>query len=274
VTGLIVLPGTRPPALAPIARANPVAKLAVAMLIPIALILTVDPVTAGTALLLEMLALPWCGVGPRRLLRSGWIVLLSAIPAGVLTLLFAADSGRVFAELGPISVSAGSLTAGAAITLRILAIGLPGVVLLVTTDPTDLADALAQILRLPHRFVLSALAALRLFGVLAQEWDALTMARRARGFDTGFGRAEGFGLGAVRRIGGQVFALLVLAIRRATVLAVAMEARGFGADRKRTWARPSRFRGSDLVIVLGGLLIAVLATAAGLLTGSWNLVLA
>jgi energy-coupling factor transport system permease protein len=273
VTALIALPSIRAASGARIARANPVAKLAVAMVIPIALILTVDPVTAGTALLLEVLALPWCGVGPRRLLRSGWIVLLSAIPAGVLTLLFAADSGRLFADLGPITISAGSLTAAAAITLRILAIGLPGVVLIVTTDPTDLADALAQVLRLPHRFVLSALAALRLFGVLAQEWQVLTMARRARGFDTGFGRSEGFGLGAARRIGGQVFALLVLAIRRATVLAVAMEARGFGVDRHRTWARPSRFGPGDLAIALGGLLIAVLATVAGVVTGSWNLVL-
>jgi energy-coupling factor transport system permease protein len=273
VTGLIALPGTRPSEVGFIARANPVAKLAVAMVIPIALILTVDPVTAGTALLLEILALPWCGVGPRRLLRSGWIVLLSAIPAGLLTLLFAADSGRLILDLGPITITAGSLTAAAAIALRILAIGLPGVVLIATTDPTDLADALAQVLHLPHRFVLSALAALRLFGVLSQEWTMLTMARRARGFDTGFGRADGFGLGAVRRVGGQVFALLVLAIRRATVLAVAMEARGFGVDRRRTWARPSHFRRSDLAIALGGLLIAVLATVAGVVTGSWNLVL-
>jgi len=266
VTGLIALPGLRPAETALIARANPVAKLAVAMVIPVALILTVDPVTAGTALLLETLALPWCGVGPRRLLRSGWIVLLSAIPAGLITLFFAADSGRVLADLGPVTISAGSATAAAAIALRILAIGLPGVVLISTTDPTDLADALAQVLRLPHRFVLSALAALRLFGVLAQEWDALTMARRARGFDT-----NGWAIG---RVGGQIFALLVLAIRRATVLAMAMEARGFGVDRHRTWARPSRFGSADLAIALGGLLIAVLATVAGVASGYWHLVLA
>jgi energy-coupling factor transport system permease protein len=273
MTALIGLPETRPAATALIARANPVAKLAVASAIPLALILTVDPVTAGTALLLEVLALPWCGLGPRRLFRSGWIVLLSAIPAGLLTALFGVDSGRLLAGLGPVTVTTGSVTSAAAITLRILAIGLPGVVLIATTDPTDLADALAQVLHLPHRFVLSALAALRLFGVLAEEWRALTMARRARGFDVGFGRAEGFGVTAVRQFGGQVFALLVLAIRRATVLAVAMEARGFGVDRRRTWARPSRFRAADLLIVVGGLLIAVAATVAGVVTGYWNLIL-
>jgi energy-coupling factor transport system permease protein len=263
----------RPAATAPIARANPVAKLAVASVIPLVLILTVDPVTAGTALLLEILALPWCGVGPVRLLRAGWIVLLSAIPAGLLALLFAPDSGSVLAGLGPVTITSGSLTSAAAITLRILAIGLPGVVLITTTDPTDLADALAQILRLPHRFVLSALAAMRLFGVLAEEWQALTMARRARGFDVGFGREHGYGLAAIRQFCGQAFALLVLAIRRATVLAVAMEARGFGVERRRTWARPSRLRFADVLVILGGLAIGAVATTAGVVTGSWHLLL-
>jgi energy-coupling factor transport system permease protein len=256
-----------------VARSNPVAKLAVALVIPLLLILTVDPVTAGTALALEVMALPWCGLGPRRLLRSGWVVLLGAIPAGLLTLLFGVDSGRDLAGFGPVTLTTGSAVAAAAIMLRILAIGLPGVVLIATTDPTDLADALAQVLHLPHRFVLSALAALRLFGVLAQEWQALTMARRARGFDVGFGREQGYGLAALRRVAGQVFALLVIAIRRATVLATAMEARGFGVQSRRTWARPSRFAPSDYAIASGGALIGILATTAGVLTGSWNLIL-
>jgi energy-coupling factor transport system permease protein len=252
---------------APIARANPVAKLSVALFVPLALVLTVDVVTAGTAFALELLALPWCGVGPRGLLRSGWIVLLSALPAGVLTALLAEDSGAVLAGLGPVTVTSGSLTAAAAITLRILAIGLPGVVLIATTDPTDLADALAQILHLPHRFVLSALAALRLFGVLAEEWRMLGLARRARGLGGG-------GLGArIRVVAGQLFALLVLAIRRGTLLATAMEARGFGADRRRTWARPSRFGPGDAAVAAGGVLIAVAATAAGMAAGTWDLIL-
>lgn len=252
-----------------IATANPVAKLAVALVIPLLLVLTVDPVTAGTALGLELLALPWCGVGPRQLLRTGWVVLLGAVPAGLLTLLFGVDSGRTLWDFGIGTVTTGSVVAGAAILLRILAIGLPGVVLIATTDPTDLADALAQVLRLPHRFVLSALAALRLFGVLAQEWQALGMARRARGFDVG----AGFGPATLKRLGGQVFALLVLAVRRATTLATAMEARGFGVETRRTWARPSRFRPSDYVIACGGLLIGGLATAAGVAAGTWNLIL-
>ena len=114
--------------------------------------------------------------------------------------------------------------------LRILAIGLPGIILLPTTDPTDLADGLAQVLRLPSRVTLAALAATRLFGVMAGAGRC--RARRARP------RLGGTAAGRPLRVDvGQVFALLVLAIRRATVLATTMESRGFGAGLPRTWAR-------------------------------------
>ncbi len=252
---------------APVARANPVAKLAVAAVVAAALVLTVDVVTAGVALLLEVLVLPWCGLGPRALLRRGWVVLAGAVPAGVATALLGVDSGRVLLGAGWLTVTEGSLESGVAIALRVMAIGLPGVVLLATTDPTDLADGLSQVARLPSRFVLAALAAMRLFGVLAEELEALRLARRARGIgDDGL-------RGRVRTAAGLVFALLVLAVRRATVLATAMESRGFGTGAPRTWARQSRFGARDVVVVLGGLAIGVLATTAGVLAGTWDLVL-
>ena len=64
-----------------------------------------------------------------------------------------------------IRVSDGSLELALATLLRVLAIGLPAVALFITIDPTDLADGLAQTLRLPARFVLGALAGLRLIGL-------------------------------------------------------------------------------------------------------------
>ena len=252
---------------APVARANPVAKLGVSVVVSFVLLLTVDAVTAGTALLLELLALPWCGLGPGALLRRCWVILAGALPAGLVTAVFGVDGGARLVALGPLTVTEGSSTSGIAIALRILAIGLPGVVLLATTDPTDLADALGQILRLPARFVLSALAALRLFGVLAQEWQALTHARRARGL------GDDGPLGRARTVVGQLFALLVLAIRRGTVLATAMESRGFGASDRRTWARPSRLGRGDVLLLAGGVAVGAVATAAGVLAGTWRLLL-
>jgi energy-coupling factor transport system permease protein len=252
---------------APIARANPVAKLAASTVVALGLLISVDVVTAGVALALEALALPWCGVRPRALLRRGVVVVLGAVPAGVATAVFGEDSGSVLAALGPVSVTSGSVLAGTAITLRIFAIGLPGVVLLSTTDPTDLADALAQVARLPARFTLAALASLRLFGLMAAEWRSLSLARRARGI------GDAGPLGTLRTAMGQVFALLVLAIRRATVLATTIESRGFGAGRERTWARESRLHLRDGVLVVGAVALTAVAITAGVRAGTWNPVL-
>ena len=249
-----------------VSRANPVAKLAAASALALALVLTVDVVTAGAALALELLALPLCGLSARVLARRTVLLALAAVPAAAATAVFADDTGRTVLQLSALEVSTGSLTAGAAIGLRILAIGLPGVVLLASTDPTDLGDALAQVLHLPHRFVLGALAALRLVDVLVEEWQTLGLARRARGLgDDGV-------LARVRVGAGQAFALLVLSVRRATVLATAMEARGFGGSR-RTWARPSRLSPSDVLVAAGGVGLGLLATAAGVAAGTWRLLL-
>jgi energy-coupling factor transport system permease protein len=252
---------------APLARANPVAKLAASSIIALGLLLSVDVVTAGVALALELLVLPVSGVSPRALLRRGVIVVVGALPAGGAAAVFGVDGGSVLAQLGPVSVTEGSLESGLAIALRILAIGLPGVILLSTTDPTDLADGLAQVLRLPARFTLAALAATRLFGVMAADWRSMTLARRARGLG-GDGPVS-----AVRSAFGQVFALLVMAIRRATTLATAMESRGFGTDVERTWARPSRLGLGDAALVVGAFAVTAAAIAAGVSAGTWQLLL-
>ncbi|MDQ1573722.1 MAG: energy-coupling factor transport system permease protein, partial [Actinomycetota bacterium] len=147
--------------------------------------------------------------------------------------------------------------------LRILAIGLPAVVLVITIDPTDLADGLAQLVRLPARFVLGSLAALRLVGLFIDDWRSLELARRARGVAD---------RGRLRRFAGQVFALLVLSIRRGSKLATAMEARGFGASGQRTWAREASFGSREWVLVALGVAIAAAAISASVLTGHWNFI--
>jgi energy-coupling factor transport system permease protein len=164
--------------------------------------------------------------------------------------------------LGPVTVTTGSLVLAAAIAIRVLAIGLPGIVLFAGIDPTDLADGLAQLLHLPARFVLGALAAFRMVGLLAGDWRDLGLARRARGVGD---------RGRIRRALGQGVSLLVIAVRRGTQLATAMEARGFGAPVRRTWARPSRLGAADVVLGAAGVAVAALAVVAAVALGTWRL---
>ena len=52
-------------------------------------------------------------------------------------------------------------------------------------DPIEMADALIQQARVSPRFAIGVLAALRLLPLLAQEWQTIGMARRARGVEAG-----------------------------------------------------------------------------------------
>ena len=248
-----------------LAAANPVALLGAALLVDIALLASIDAVTAGTAVALELALLPLAAVPPGTLARRGGAALLAALMLAVTVALYGQQSGRVHLRLGLAVVSDGSLALAAAAGLRLLAIALPAVALLAGLDATRLADALAQRLHLPSRFVLAALAAVRLVEVLVDDWRTLGLARRARG--TG-------DAGRIRRLPGQVFGLLVVALRRATALATAMEARGFGAPVARTWTRPSTFSRVDVAVLAAGLLVAVVSVAVGVGTGSWRAVLA
>ena len=237
---------------------NPVAKLAAAALLAACLIVTLDWVSAGVALVLELLLIPLLRIPPKRFwLRT--LPLWLAAPLTALTIAFyGRSSGAVYFEWLFIRVSDGSLEAAIATLLRVLAIALPAVVLFITIDPTDLADGLAQTLRLPSRFVLGALAGLRLIGLALDDLRSVGLARRARGVGD---------RNAIRRFFGMAFALLVLSIRRGSVLATAMEARGFGAPVVRTWARPARWGAREWAVTLLGLAVGGVAVAAAVVTG-------
>lgn len=247
-----------------LARANPLSKIFAALLLVVVLVLSLDMVSAGVALVLEVLLLPLAGLRLTMLLRRCWPILLAAVGVAYGTALLAEKAGQVVLEAGPFLLTSGSLAAATAVFLRSLAIGLPGILLLASTDPTDVADALAQRGRLPTRFVFGALAAMRLVGLLMEEWQSLGLARRARGVGRGSG-----GLPRVRSLAGQTMALLVQALRRACRLAAAMEAKGFGAG-PRTWARPSVFSTLDAVVVLGGVIISALAVMTAVFLGAWK----
>jgi energy-coupling factor transport system permease protein len=245
----------------PIFTVNPVAKLAAAVILGVALLLSLDWVSALVALGLELVLLAWAGVRVRRLAFGAMPIAIAALFAAITIALYGRGSGVVRLEFLFARVTDGSLSLALATLLRILAIALPALVLFLTVDPTDLADGLGQLLHLPSRFVIGALAALRLGGLFLDDWRSLELARRARG------TAD---RGRLRRFAGQAFALLVLSIRRGSKLATAMEARGFGASTQRTWARESRFGWPETLLVLICFAVAVAAITTAILAGTWR----
>ncbi|WP_413319559.1 energy-coupling factor transporter transmembrane component T [Agrococcus sp. 1P02AA] len=241
-------------------RVNPVTPFVAAVVYSIPMLLTIDLVSAAVALGAWLLVLAALGIGPRTVLRRTWPLLIAAPLSGVSMLLYAEPGGRIHAQVWVAIISDQSIELALAIVVRVLAIGMPVLVALVGVDPTRLADGLAQVARLPHRFVLAALAGVRLCSVLGEDWRQISLARRARGLGDA---------GAIRRALQSAFALLVVALRRGGTLATAMEARGFGGP-ERTWARPSTVGRADLVLLLLVLAVTALAIGASLATGSFR----
>ena len=251
---------------APLARANPVSKLAAALVLLVALFASLDGVTAGVVLLGLVALLPASGLSVRTLLGRAWLVGVTAISIGAFNVLFAAvQLGPTVVDVGPLRIGAETLANGGGLVLRLLAIALAGLLATATSDPIDVADALVQQLRVSPRFAIGVLASLRLLPLLAQEWQTLGMARRARGVEAG--RSP---VAAVRLFAGRLLSLLVGVIRRGSRLALAMEARGFGALPCRSVARPQRMRASDWAWIGGALALAALAVGVSLALGTWR----
>ena len=255
--------GAKPGARGLLARTNPVARVLALLVATTPLLITIDPVSAGVALALELALMPLSGVSARSFFLKATPLLLAA-PLGALSmLLYASPGGTVYWQFGPAAISDHSMWLALGIGLRMCAIVMPAIALLDRIDPTDMGDGLAQILHLPARPVLAALAGARMTSLMAADWKALERARRARGVGDA-SRIRSFLRGS--------FSLLVFALRRSGKLATTMEARGFGAAGKRTWARVSRLRAADAVLIVVAIALPAMALAASIWAGTFALV--
>lgn len=242
---------------------NPVTKLVLAVLLSVPLFASIDVTSALAAIALQLLCLPLTGLRLGTVLKRLLPIVIFAPIAGVSMLLYAEPAGHIYFTFGFATISDDSITLAIAVSLRVIALGLPTILLFGGTDPTQLADALAQVARLPSRFVLGILAGTRMLGLFLDDWRTMSLARRARGVGD---------RGVLRRYFSMAFVLLVFAVRRGSKLALAMEARGFGSGIPRTWSRPSRLHPRDAVALLGGIAIMGLALTAAVLAGTFRFV--
>lgn len=231
--------------MAPLARRHPLARIGAAVVLMLGLFVSVDPVTPAAALAGVMVAAALSGIEWRGLARRAVPLAVGALGIGAFN-----------------ALAAGDASAGLAVGLRLVAIAFAGVVALATIDPTDLADGLVQHLKAPPRFAIGALAAARMFPLFAREWEIRGLARRARGFEDRRGGLAAFP--------SRVHGLLVAAIRRAVVLALAMDARGFGSRDCRTISRPRRFDQADIALVVAATIWMGAAIALSVTVGTWR----
>ena len=240
-------------------RVNPVTRIGAAVIVSLPLLVTLDWVSGATMVGIVLVTSVSLGFGAGFIARRVWPVLALAPLGGLNMALYGRPGGAVHVDWFLVHVTDNSLRLAVAVMLRVLALGVPAILLFTGIDPTDLADGLAQVWRLPARFVLGALAGFRLVSRFVDDWRSLALARRARGLgDTG----------AVRRWATMAFAMLVIAIRRGSKLATAMEARGFGTA-ERTWARESKVGRADLVLIASCVVAVTVALVAAASAGTF-----
>jgi energy-coupling factor transport system permease/ATP-binding protein len=252
----------RPPGV--LARVNPLALVGAALVPAVALLSTIDVVSAAVAVSLMAFLLPLLGRSVESLWTRLLPVALASIFSAVTIALYGQSSGEIHLDWGLVTVSDGSLSLALATALRILAIGGPAVLLFAQVDATRFADALSQQAKLPENFVVGGLAGLRLLEVVSQDREIRTWMMRARGMGD---------RGRFHRVVSMVLSLVVLAIRRSHTLAMAMEARAFGLHSTRSHYRRSVFPRSDYWWIVAGGMLGGLSVGAALLTGSFNAIL-
>ena len=161
--------------------------------------------------------------------------------------LFFVQNGDVLASLGPLAITTGGIRAAILYTARFALALVLGSLVLLTTTPTQLADAFDSLLSplsrigLPGAMVFALM--LRFVPTIADEASAIMDAQALRGgaFDEG---------GPVRRIRSLVpvvVALLASGLRHADGLARALDARCYEGGTSRTHYHEQRLTHRDLI---------------------------
>lgn len=249
-------------------RLNPVVKLIAFSILMIVPALFLNPVVPATFLALALL-LGWGlgGLTPIKMLRTlAPFLLLAASLILFNTIFYGGPRARLLAHLGPLKVWEEALVVGSSIGLRLLCLTSYSALFVWTTTPSQLAASLIQQARLPYQLAYAILAAYRFLPILQAELENIRAAHRVRG-----AYAERGLLAYKESWRRYSIPLLANGIRQAERLAIAMDARGFGALPTRTHYVQSPLAAHDLLFLASVLLavVAILLTLAflGLLQG-------
>lgn len=241
-------------------RVTPAARLAAGMTWLIAAIVTLDPVVPIRLVIAATVALAlWSGLPlhrvPARLAPLGFAILSLTVFSILLSSANADRSLAAVLEFGPVRITAPAISAGLAIGLRVVVIGLTTLLVFGPSDPTRMADSLVQQWHVPDRFAYGTLGALRVAPFMADDWTLISASRRLRGI-----QPRGVP-GRIRDAGDRLVIMLVAAVRRAERLALAMDARGFDSGIKRSHFRELRVGWRDWLTITVAAAVAVAAVA-------------
>lgn len=158
--------------------------------------------------------------------------------------------GEEIWRLGFLKITKEGLRTAGFMGIRLITLIIGSSLMTLTTTPNQLTDGIEKLLgplkviRVPvHEVAMMMSIALRFIPILLEETDKIMKAQQARGadFETG---------GLIKKAKAMVpilVPLFISAFRRASDLAMAMEARCYRGGKGRTKMKPLRYRGRDFV---------------------------
>jgi energy-coupling factor transport system permease protein len=165
----------------------------------------------------------------RNLWRVKWFIVLFLLVSLSLWSIFHKAGDEAWFQWGPIAPSPGSAAFGLAMGLRLVSFLVPAIIFLSSTRIEDLHYGLLK-LGIPYRGAFALSLAFRLTPLFTESAQQIATAQRVRGLDVKKGNI-------IRRTRFYIAILapvMIAALRRANGLAIALEAKGFGLQTKRT----------------------------------------
>lgn len=156
---------------------------------------------------------------------------------------FFADPGQPVYHLGPLTITDGGLREGPIFFFRLSVVVLASFVLIWTTDTRDLMVSLSNA-GVPYRYAFAVFLALRFLPLVQREVDAVKAAHTIRGKATRSGLIH-----RIKLWQRYMFTILVNGLRKAEMTATALECRGFGAYKDRSYVKPVEYKSSSLLLI-------------------------
>lgn len=137
-----------------------------------------------------------------------------------------------------------------------------------TTNPSEFAASLNRI-GVKYSIAYSVSLALRYIPDIQQEYHEISQAQQARGIE--MSKKESL-VKRLKSASAILIPLILSSMDRIDTVANAMELRGFGKNKKRTWYMGRKFTKADISAMVFGVLLLVIAIALNIINGSryWN----
>lgn len=180
---------------------------------------------------------------------------LLAIIAVVTVILFAVTAPGTTTVFWTVTTE--GLQYGLTVALRLVALIVSGLIFLSTTSNEEVSIGLVKV-GFPYRFSFAISTALRLVPTIIGTAATIVQAQRSRGHDIDSGNI----VARLRKFAPIIIPVVVSTIRSTQIFAMALESKGFGAERQRTYLQNPSFRQQDILVWIALTIMLAVCIAA------------